>query len=71
LSRVTTPGADPGDANGAIALPKTYNFFHHDFLQLGKQDSRYKAIFPSIVLLQQCCEVLFFFVQKVTSDVDY
>jgi len=25
------------------------NFIHHDFVQLGKQHSRYKAILPSIV----------------------
>jgi len=40
---------------------KTYesNFIHHDFAQFGKQHSRYKAILPSIVLSQQCCEVYF------------
>jgi len=40
---------------------KTYasNFIHHDFIQFGKQDSRYKAILLSILLPQQCCEVHF------------
>jgi len=36
-------GADPGGgAIGAIFPPKTYksNFFHHDFVQFGKQHSR-------------------------------
>jgi len=39
--------------------PKTCesNFVHHNFLQSGKQHSRYKAILLSIVLSQQCCEV--------------
>jgi len=39
--------------------PKTCesNFIHHNFLQSGKQHSRCKAILPSIVLSQQCCEV--------------
>jgi len=46
---------------GAIAFPRTYesNFIHHDFVQFGKQHSRYKAILSSIVLSQQCCEVYF------------
>ena len=46
-------------SRGAIAPPKTYesNFIHHDFVQFGKQHSRYKAILSSIVLSQQCCEV--------------
>jgi len=54
-------GADPGGAIGAIAPPKTYesNFFHYDFVQFGKQHSRYKAILSSIVLSQQFCEVCF------------
>jgi len=40
---------------GAIAPPKTYesSFFHNDFLQFGKQYSRYKTILPSIVLSQR------------------
>ena len=40
-------GGDWGDR------PKTYekyNFIHHDFVQLGKQHSRYKAIVSSIAL---------------------
>jgi len=48
-----------GSGEGAIALPKTYegNFIQHDFLQFGKQHSRYKAVLPSIVLSQQFCDV--------------
>jgi len=46
---------------GGDRPPKTYeiNFIHHDFVQFGKQHSRYKAILPSIILSQQCCEVCF------------
>jgi len=35
-----------GGSRGAPPPPKTYesNFFHHDFVQFGKQHSRYKAI---------------------------
>jgi len=38
---------------------KTYesNFIHREFLQFGKQHSQYKAILPTIVLSQQCCDV--------------
>jgi len=48
-------------AIGAITPPKTYerNFIHQDFVQFGKKRSRYKAILPSIVLSQKCCEVYF------------
>jgi len=35
------------------------NFIHHDFVQFGKQHSRYKAILPYIILSKQCCEVRF------------
>jgi len=35
------------------------NTVHHTFLQSGKQQWRYKAIVPSIVLSQQRCEVSF------------
>jgi len=47
----------------ADASHKTYesNVIHHDFVQFEKQHSRYKAIFPSIVLSQRCCEVYFSF----------
>ena len=50
------PGADPG---GGRSLSKTYesSFIHHDYVQFGKQPSRYKAILSSIVLWQQCYEV--------------
>jgi len=45
-----------GGAIGAISPPKTYGsyFVHHDFVQFGKQHSRYKTILPSIDLSQQC-----------------
>jgi len=61
--RTIFPGADPGGAIGAIASPKTYesNFIHHDFVQFGKQHSRYKAILPSIVdtlVLLRFCALL-------------
>ena len=32
------------------------NFIHDNFLQLEKQHPQHKAILPSIVLSQQCCE---------------
>jgi len=53
-----------GGSRGQLGLslpPKTYvsNFINHDFVQFRKQHSRYKAILPSIVLSQQCCEVHF------------
>jgi len=46
---------------GGDRPPKTYesNLIHHDFVEFGKQHSRYKAILSSIVLSQQCCEVYF------------
>jgi len=46
-------------AIGAIAPPKTYesNFIHHDLIQFRKKHLRNRAILPSIVLSQQCCEV--------------
>jgi len=39
--------------------PTKVTFFHHDFVQSGKQHSRYKTILPSIVLShsRQYCEV--------------
>jgi len=42
----------------AIAPSKTYenNYIHHNFVQLRKQHSRYKATLSSIILSQQCCE---------------
>jgi len=41
--------------------PKNYesNFIHHNFVQFGKQHSRYKAILSSIFLSKQCCEAYF------------
>jgi len=54
-------GTDPGGgAIGAIP-PETYerNFIRHDFVQYGKQHSRYKAMLSSIVLSQQCCKAYF------------
>jgi len=55
-SRVDPERGDCGDRP-----PKTYesNNIYHDFLQFGKQYSRYKAILSSIVLLQQFCEGYF------------
>ena len=49
-------GCDRGDRT-----PKTHesNFIHNNFLQFGKQHSRYKAMLFSITLPQQCCEVYF------------
>jgi len=40
-----------------VVVPlKTYksNVIHHEFVQFGKQHSRYKTIMPVIVLSQQC-----------------
>ena len=56
-------------AIGAIASPKTYesNFIHHDFVQFGKQSSQFKAILPSIVLSQQCCDAYFTSLTVVTQ----
>ena len=50
-----------GWAIGAIAPPKSYEnkFVHHNFVQFGKQHSRYKAILSPTVLSQLCCEVHF------------
>jgi len=40
--------AHPGGWLGWSTHPKTYesNFIRHDFVQFGKQHSRFKAIFP-------------------------
>jgi len=42
----SSAGADSRGAIAAIIPPKRYesNFIHHDFVQFGKQHSRYKAI---------------------------
>jgi len=58
---ITRRGGSRWGAIGAIVPPKIYenNFILYDFLQLGKQHSRYKAILSSIVLSQQCCKVYF------------
>ena len=57
---------------GAIAPRKTYerNFIHHDFVQIEKLHSRYKAILPSIVLSQQYCEVYFISLTVVNAYCD-
>jgi len=49
---------------------KTYesNFIHHDFVQFGQQNSRYKAIFPSIVLSQQCCDCKVYFIPLIVVN---
>jgi len=39
-----------------VHLPSAFPFSHHDFVQFGKQLSRYKTIWPSIVLSQQRCD---------------
>ena len=46
-------------ATGAISAPKTNesSFVDHDFVQFGKQNSRYKAILPSTILSQPFCKV--------------
>ena len=53
------PRTDPGRGDWGDRPPKTYirNFSLHDFVQFGKQHSRYKVILTSIVLSQQCCKV--------------
>jgi len=55
LSNHTVQRWIQGGAIGAIVPPKTYE--SNDFVQFGNQFWRYKAILPSIVLSQQCCEV--------------
>ena len=54
-SALSNPRAACGPVRGGS---KTYesNFFYHDFVQFGKQHSRYKAILPYFVLSQQCYE---------------
>jgi len=49
-----------GDGWGDRAL-KTYesNFVHHDFVQFGKQHSRYKVILPPTVLSEECYKEYF------------
>jgi len=53
-----TKGCSKEGRLGLIASSETYesNFPVHDFVQFGKQHSRCKAILPSTVLSQQCCE---------------
>jgi len=59
--KIPAKGGSRGGTIRVIAPSKIYksDFFHHDFLQFGKQHSRYKAILPSTVLSQKCCEVYF------------
>ena len=54
-------GADLGRGDWAVRPPKTYesNFIRRDFVQFGKQHSRYGDILLSVVLLQECCAVYF------------
>ena len=54
-------GGSRGGRLGGSPPLKTYeiNFFHHDFVQFDKQHSQYKAILPSFVWSQQCCEAYF------------
>ena len=53
--------------------PKTYksNFSHHDFVQVRKQHSRYKAILSPIVLLQQCCVLHLSYSSEAVLRLDY
>jgi len=46
------PGAHSGGSIGAVVPHTTYesSFIRHNFIQFGKQHSRYKAILPYIVL---------------------
>jgi len=46
VSVTLEPGLDPGEAIGAIILPKTHesNFIDHDFVKFGKQHSIFKPI---------------------------
>ena len=52
------PGVDPERGDRPPQNLRKY-LFHNEFVQSGKQHSRYKGILPSIVLSQQCCEVYF------------
>jgi len=64
-------GADPGERFGRSLLLKLMKItIHHDFLQSGKQHSRYKANLPSIVLSQLCCEVYFIPLTVVNTQRD-
>ena len=60
---INISSSSPGkDLEGSIAPPpETYEsiFIRHDFVQFGKQHSRYKAILLSIVLSQKSCEIIF------------
>jgi len=53
--------ADPVGGNWDNHPPKTYesNFIHHNFVQIGKQHSRFKGILSLTALLHQSCEVCF------------
>jgi len=62
-------GADPWEAIDPLETYES-NFIHHDFVQFGKQHSRYKAILPSVVLSQQCCEVYFISLTVVNPSWD-
>jgi len=58
---VNARGKSRGGRMGRSTYLKTHesHFIHDDFVQIGKQHSRYKAILPSIVLSQQWFEVYF------------
>jgi len=60
VTMAPSAGADPGGGR----LPyKIYEikYIHHDFVQIGKQHLLFKAILLSIILSQQCCEILLYF----------
>jgi len=54
-------GRIQGVAVGSIAPPTTCesNFVHHDFVQFGKEHSRYKVILPPTGLSEQGCKEYF------------
>ena len=48
------PAVDTGGDRPSLKLTKS-KFIHHDFVQFGKQHSRYKVIWSCIVLSQERC----------------
>ena len=66
-------GGSKGRGDWGDFPPKTSesNFSHHDFVEIGKQHSRYKAILSSIVLSQQCCKVYYIYSSEPIMRLDY
>jgi len=56
----------------ATSPPKAYEnkFIHNDFVQVGKQHSRFKVILSSIAFAQQCWEVYFISLAVVKPYLD-